>query len=270
MKTEGNEIRMKIEDNMVHYNIVNKNGYDYYLAIEPTLWHVRFGKERTETKTTRLHSISEIGGNYLLTHDGKIEKKVHIPVEFVHAKYHQTKNFFEGIKPVQDKLCEGRLDAEDPELASQIDLHAIRIVNGLLDDLANDQNIAEEIDNKLNLGIRNVSDNGSVGENGWPLDLIKSHINLKDDDWMIFKFAGYSYYHLEPTALQDNDTLYYLAVSKNYNHMVFAKGQLAESKNIIYELYISQDDGLGRYKVQAGDNVITQFFVPTEFISLHM
>jgi hypothetical protein len=251
MKPEGNETRMKIEDKIICYNIVNKNGYDYYLAMAPTLCHVRFGKERTESKTTRLHSISDIiiGGKYLCMYDGKIGKKTSIPVEFVHAKYYQTKNFFDGIKAVQEKLCAGKLAAEDQELAYQIDFHAIRIINGLLDDLVDDQHIAKEMDNKLNLSLRNVSDNEPFirATNGRQFE---THIDHEDDDWISLKFNGGSYYYLSPKALQDDDIVYYLAVNKNRNHMVFTKSIATESNNTTFELYISQDDGLGQ------DNVI--------------
>jgi hypothetical protein len=186
-----------------------------------------------------------------------------------YAKYYQTKDFFDRIKPVQEKICAGKLATEDPELASRIDFHAIRVVNELLDDLADDHHNAETIENRLNIRIQNASNNEAsiLGENGRQYDLTKSDVDHENDDWMSLKFNGGNYYYLDPKSLQHNDTLDYLAVNKKYSHIVFAKGRPAEFKNATHELYISQDDGLGRYKIQTKDDVLTQFFVPTEFIS---
>ena len=129
--------------------------------------------------------------------------------------------------------------------------------------------IIETIDKKLNLRIQNTSGNetSTVIENGQQSGLTTSHGHYENDDWMSLEFNGGSHYYLDPKALRDDDKLYYLAVNKKCKHVVFAKGKPEEYKNTIYELNTSQDDGLGRYTVQAGNNVITQFLVPTEFVS---
>jgi hypothetical protein len=87
-----------------------------------------------------------------------------------------------------------------------------------------------------------------------------------DDEWLFMNFNNSSYY-LDPRAIQDNDMLYCLAVRKNGNYIIFAKQLRSEFKATTHHLYISQDDGLGRYKIQKRDNLITQFFVPVDFVS---
>jgi hypothetical protein len=269
MKAEENYTGTEIGDNT--YHISNNNGYDYFLILGTTGCSFRFGKVRTELKIPKVHGIynSDLGGLYVLARNGAIEKTTYIPVEFVYAKYYQIQDFFSLIVPFHEKICTGRLAAEEPNLASQIDFYAIRLINELLDDLANDQHIAETIGKKLNLRIQNALGNetSTVRKNGRQPGLPKRHGRYENDDWMSLEFNGGSYYYLDPKTLRDDDKLYYLGVNKEYNQVVFAKGRPAEYKNTIYELNISQDDGLGRYTVQAGNDVITQFIVPTEFIS---
>jgi hypothetical protein len=257
--------QLDVQDDRVYYFTSNSDGFDYLLGIHKFGSIVMFGKNRIELETITTHDIAanKAAGLYVCTKHGEIEKKIFLPAQFVHAKYYQTKCFFNRIESVQKKLCEGTLATEDPELASQIDLNVMRAVNQLLEDLADDKHLAETIESKLNLTIHNATGNGVlIAGAERQFDLRKAD----DDEWLSVRFNSGSYY-LEPKTIHDEDTLYYLAVSMKRDCVIFAKKQHSEFKVTTHNLYISQDDGLGRYRIQKGDDVITQFFVPTDFIS---
>jgi hypothetical protein len=256
---------MKFEKNRILYGATSSDGIGYVLAMQKHLCAVTFGKHKIESETIIRHDIcvTNIGGLYVCTIDGKIEKEISIPAEFVHAKYYQSKHFFGSIQPVQEKICAGTLVTEEPELPSQIDLHAMRLVNEFLDDIADAEHISETINNKLSLTIRNATDYSAfLAEAGRQFDLTKAD----DDEWLSINLNSHSYY-LDPKAIQDNDTLYRLAVSKRHNYIIFTKILPSEFKATTYHLYISQDDGLGRYKIQKRDDIITQFFIPVGFVT---
>ena len=262
---ERNKTTLKIEEGRISYIITSSDGFGYVLAMQKPHCAVKFGKHKIESEMVILHDIyvTNIGGLYVCTIDGKIEKKISIPAEFVHAKYYQSKHFFDSIQPVQEKICAGTLVTEEPELASLIDLHAMRLINELIEDIANDKQISETIDNKLSLTIQNATDNSAfLAEAGRQFDLMKAD----DDEWLSINLNSHSYY-LDPRAIQDNDTLYCLAVSKRHNYIIFTKILPFEFKATTCHLYISQDDGLGRYKIQKRDDIITQFFVPVDFVT---
>lgn len=90
----------------------------------------------------------------------------------------------------------------------------------------------------------------------------------QNDEWSRHAFSNDSYY-LDKSALQENNNiLYYLAIHKTLNQVIFARAASPEFKaTAVYHLYISQDDGLGRYKVQTNECIVSkQFFVPVSYL----
>ena len=59
-----------------------------------------------------------------------------------------------------------------------------------------------------------------------------------------------------------------MAIHKTLNHVIFARAASPEFKSTpIHHLYISKDDGLGRYKIQTNGGIISkQFFVPVSYV----
>ena len=135
----------------------------------------------------------------------------------------------------------------------------------LIYDTANIEHIAETTDNKLNLTIRNIADNNN---DKFLHDLMKD-----GDEWLRLKFNSNSYYYFDETeGLQANDDiLYYTAFHKSLKHAIFMRAAGPEFKfktAAVHHLYISEDDGLGRYKVQTQEGeILKQFFVPTEYVA---
>jgi hypothetical protein len=99
-------------------------------------------------------------------------------------------------------------------------------------------------------------------------EAVKQPDLMKNDEWLSLKFNNSSYY-LDYKEIQDNDTLYYLAANKKANYIIFARAPSPKfSTTTIHHLYISQDDGLGRYKIQTNEGLITtQFFVPVDYVA---
>ena len=134
----------------------------------------------------------------------------------------------------------------------------------LIHDIANIEHIAETTDNKLSLAIRNIVDNNDK----FIPDLMKD-----DEEWLRLKFNSNSYYYFdEIDSLQENDSaLYYLAIHKTLKHAIFMRAAGPEFKfktAAVHHLYISEDDGLGRYKVQTKEGEISkQFFVPADYVA---
>jgi hypothetical protein len=91
MKIERNKTQMKVEENRMFYVTTSSDGVAYVLGMDKSLCAVRFGNHKTESETIMTHDIyaSNMGGLYVCTNDGKIEKKISIPAEFVHAKYYE-------------------------------------------------------------------------------------------------------------------------------------------------------------------------------------
>jgi hypothetical protein len=146
------------------------------------------------------------------------------------------------------------------DLESEIDIHLIRLVNLLIHDMENIDHIDGTMDNEISLTIHNIADNNDK----FILDLM----NIDDDDgeWLYLKFNSNSYYPDESDSLQDNDNaFYYMAFHKTRKHVIFARAAVRELEfktTAMNHLYISEDDGLGRYKVQTKDDKILKYFLP--------
>ena len=53
--------------------------------------------------------------------------------------------------------------------------------------------------------------------------------------------------------------LFYVAVHKTLNQIIFARATSPEFKTtVVHNLYISKDDGLGRYKVQTNEDAVSK------------
>jgi hypothetical protein len=141
MKMERTGRPLDVQDDKVYYFISNRDGFEYLLGIHKFGSIVMFGKDRTDSETITTHDIAanKAAGLYVCAKHGEIEKKILLPAEYIHAKYHHTKYFFNRIESVQEKLCTDTLVTDDPELASQIDLNVMRAVNQLIEDLADDK-----------------------------------------------------------------------------------------------------------------------------------
>ena len=116
------------------------------------------------------------------------------------------------------------------------------------------------MDNKLGLTICNVFDNNDIFLTGSNL--------TQNDEWSHLTFSNNNYY-LDEKVLYENDNIaYYLAIHKTLIHVIFARTTSPEFKTTsIHHLYISKDDGLGRYKVQTNEGTISkQFFVPVYYV----
>jgi hypothetical protein len=76
-----------------------------------------------------------------------------------------------------------------------------------------------------------------------------------DEEWLRLEFNTNNYYYFdEKEGLQaDNNVSYYTAFHKTLKHVIFSRAVAPEYKfktAAVHHLYISEDDGLGRYKVQ--------------------
>jgi hypothetical protein len=166
---------------------------------------------------------------------------------------------------MENKLCTSKPGVEQQklqELQSETDLHLIRLVKSLIHDLGNVEHIAETMDNKLGHTIRNVADNNN------DMFIPRSHLTY-NDEWLHLTFSNNNYY-LDETALQGNDSiLYYFAIHKTLDHAIFARAASPEFKiTSIQHLFITQNEGLGSYKVQTNEDIISnQFFVPVCYVT---
>jgi hypothetical protein len=213
-----------------------------------------FGKDEITSQSMMAHEIAanNVVGLYIRSKGGgKIEYNICIPVKFVLTKYLLAERFFNQAKPLQEKLNSGSLIIEDPELASELAMWAMRIVDELLEDLVDDQAIAWTVDTRLTPAIHNAIDYSLLG------DITRRQLNLQkndndNDEWLALNFNSSSYY-LNHKTINNNDIQYNLAVSKTSKYLIFAKCTKSEFKTTTHHLYISQDDGLGRYKFQTND-----------------
>jgi hypothetical protein len=201
-------------------------------------------------------------GRYQILDEGQEEKI--IPAEFVRAKYSQAKCYFGLYEGVKNKLYSSKPGVEQQKiqkLQSEIDSHLIRLVKSLIHDLLDIEHIAETMGNKLGLAIRNIADNNN--------DIFLPGSDLtQNDDWLHLTFSNNSNY-LDETALQDNNNiLYHMAIHKTLDHVIFARAASPEFKTTtMHHLYINRDDGLGRYKVQTNEGIISkQFIVPVCYV----
>jgi hypothetical protein len=202
-------------------------------------------------KTLRLLIFAKFTGHryQFLDQDHKAELKL-VPVEFVREKYDQVMYYFSACELHADKL-----GTED--LESEIDMHLIRLVKLLFHDMENIDHIDRAIDSDLSLTIRNIADNS---------DKFIPDLMNTDDEWLYLKFNSNSYFLDESNGLQDNDTvLYCMTFHKTRKHVIFIRAAAQELEfktTAMHHLYISEDDGLGRYKVQTKDGkILKQYFV---------
>jgi hypothetical protein len=104
--------------------------------------------------------------------------------------------------------------------------------------------------------------------------LLISQLLLDTNKWLQLEFNSNSYYIDEiGGGLQnnhDNNILYYTSLRKTLKHLVFVRTPSKEFKiksNMVHHLYISEDDGHRRYKVQTNEGAVTkQFFVPADYV----
>jgi hypothetical protein len=172
--------------------------------------------------------------------------------------------FSEGINNNELRATKPGPDDEQKlqELKSVLDLHLIRLVKLLFHDLANIDHIHEITDNKLNHTICNIADNNDK----FIPDLVKDY-----DEWLHLKLNSNSYYLGVTDGLQeDNNALYCIICHKTHKHIIFMRAPSKEFKFktiAMHHLYISDDDELGRYKVQTKHGDISkQFFVPANYV----
>jgi hypothetical protein len=90
---------------------------------------------------------------------------------------------------------------------------------------------------------------------------------MNNSEWTLLKFCDTSYY-LHDENNNDN-LLYFIAIHNTLNHLIIARAPTPEFKRkaAIHRLYINQDDGLGRYKVQTNKGEVSkQFYVPIDYV----
>jgi hypothetical protein len=92
-----------------------------------------------------------------------------------------------------------------------------------------------------------------------------------DGNWLYLKLNSNSYYLDDTDGLQEDDNvLYYIICHKTHKHIIFMRAPCKEFKSkaiAMHHLYISDDDGLGRYKVQTREGDISkQFYVPEGYV----
>jgi hypothetical protein len=240
-------------------------GFYYFLSAHKCAPLVMFGKNINGSETHQgyyLYIENETGK--IMYKDGSREAKtISVPARLVLAKYNQTKHLFDKVEDLDKKLRSGKPVPDEEELTIQIDSHTIRLVNMLIESVANNPHVGNDKDNKLSLTILNTADNALFVP-----EAIKQSDSMKNGEWFSLKFNHSSYY-LDPKEEQDiDDMLYYLAANKKANHIIFARAPSSKFKTtVVHHLYISQDDGLGRYKIQTNDGEIkTQFFVPVDYV----
>jgi hypothetical protein len=188
-----------------------------------------------------------------------------VPAEFVRAKFSQAMYYYNIHEEVKDKLQAIKPGAEDlklQELKSESDFHVNRLMKLLIHDLENIEHIAEITENKLSLTFGKID---NINDKLIP-DLIKD-----DDNWLRLKFDSDSYYIDESDDSQGTDNvLYCIGCHKTLKHIILTRttGQEFKTKsNVVHHLYISEDDGLGRYKVQTNKGEVSkQFFVPAGYV----
>jgi hypothetical protein len=185
-----------------------------------------------------------------------------VPTEFVFEKYRQAMYYFSACEYLQSELHADKLGTAD--LETEIKMHLIRLVKLLIHDMENIDSIDRAIDSDLSLTIQNIADNNDK----FILDLM----NIDDSEWLHLKFNSNSYYLEESNSLQDNDNLlYYMTFHKTLRHVIFvrtAAQELEFKTTAMHHLYISEDDGLGRYKVQTTKDgkILKQHFVPAGYV----
>ena len=261
IKGRGIDVNELKEDDY-NYRIIHDDGFYYFLCMHkygPLLIFAR----------GLIGSESKMGINYSWVDEKAMGRYINlvkhreaqtIPAELVRAEYNQISSYFDILENVENKLRSGGTAAELQELKSEINSHLIRLVNLLFYDLANNGHAAEAIKYERSLTICNTADNDDM--------FIPKYGLTKNDEWLHLTFSNNNYY-LDESSLQENtNTLFYVAVHKTLNHITFARATGSKSRTTaMHHLYISKDDGLGRYKVQTNEGKISnQFFVPVNYV----
>jgi hypothetical protein len=267
-RIKGNGIDVnELKEDDYNYRVIHDDGFYYFLCMHkygPLLIFAR----------GLIGSESKMGINYTWVDEKAMGRYINlvkhqeaqtIPAKLVRSKYNQISSYFDILENVENKLRSGRAAAAEKqeELKSEINLHLIRLVNLLFHDLVNNGHAAaaEAIENKLSLTICNNADNNDY--------MFTPKYGLtKNDEWLHLTFSNNNYY-LDESSLQGNtNTLFYVAVHKKLNNITIARATGSKFRTTaVHHLYISQDDGLGRYKVQTNEGVISkQFFVPVDYV----
>jgi hypothetical protein len=271
-----NNIQLQFKpDDFYNYVAAGNDDFQYILAMHKSARLLIFAKvaENIPESQMRRHCIwvdANSNGRYLNSDQDEAAEPKLIPTEFVREKYRQVMYYSRLLEDINNN----ELSATKPgsaeeqklqDLKSVMDLHLIRLVKLLIHDLANIEHIPEITDNKLNHAICNIVDNNNDNNKFIP-DLMKD-----ENQWLRLKLDSNSYYLDETDGLQeDNNAVYYIICHKTHKHIIFMKAPYQEFKSkaiAMNHLYISDDDGLGRYKVQikAGD-ILKQFFIPAHYV----
>jgi hypothetical protein len=261
------QLQFKPED-FNNYEVTGNDGCNYFLYRHKSKHLLFFAKiaENTRESQSNRHCILVDGastGRYLILEEDHETEMKSVPAEFVREKYSQAMYYFSVCEYLKSKLHGDKLWIKD--LESEINSHLIRLVKLLIHDMENIDHIDRAIDNEISLTIHNITDNNDK--------FISDLMNIDDDGkWLYLKFNSNSYYLDESDGLQDNDNvLYYMAFHKSRKHVIFVRAAAQELEinktTLHHHLYISEDDGLGRYKVQSKDSeILKQFFVPAGYV----
>jgi hypothetical protein len=245
------------------YEVTNNDGFHYTLVMHKSLHMLivtKFVENITEGHWIWV-DVNSQGRYQILDRDHKAKMKL-IPAEFVREKYDQAMYFFSVYEYLKCELHTDKLETED--LESEINIHLIRLVNLLIHDMENIDHIDRAMDSDLSLIIHNIADNNDK--------FISDLMNIDDSgEWLSLKFNSNSYYLDESNGLQGNDNVsYYMAFHKTRKHVIFVRAvaqELEFKTTAMHHLYISEDDGLGRYKVQTKDDkILKQHFVPAGYV----
>jgi hypothetical protein len=258
-KVVNNELK---PEDFNSYEVTNNDGFHYTLVMHKSLHMLivtKFVENITEGHWIWV-DVNSQGRYQILDRDHKAKMKL-IPAEFVREKYDQAMYFFSVYEYLKCELHTDKLGTED--LESEINIHLIRLVNLLIHDMENIDHIDRAMDSDLSLIIHNIADNNDK--------FISDLMNIDDGEWLSLKFNSNSYYLDESNGLQGNDYVsYYMTFHKTRKHVIFVRAvaqELEFKTTAMHHLYISEDDRLGRYKVQTKDDkILKQHFVPAGYV----
>jgi hypothetical protein len=264
--TDDIEVTSKVKNNDFHKFWVRGNdGFDYAVAMHKSVCLLNFIKIAENTTGSQMSGYriwvdSDSHVRYQILDQDHMVEAMLVPAEFVRIKYGQVIYHFKLHEGVKDKLQAGAEDLKLQELKSESDFHVNRLMKLLFHDLENIEHIAEITENKLTLTFGNIANNNVK----LIADLIKD-----DDKWLYLKFDSDSYYLDESDGLQGtDDVLYFIGCHRTLKHITFVRIAKPEFHTAaVHHLHISEDDGLGRYKVQTREGeILEQFFVPVGYV----
>ncbi len=251
-------------DNFYNYGATGNDGFHYTLAMHKSARLLLFSKVAENATESQMggHCIwVDASGmaRYQILDEDQATKLV--PIEFITAKYSQARWFFARLGSIQNEIDSRKSLTDKDEINSCL----IRLVKSLIHDITKSEHIAETINNEMELIIHNVTNN----EMCTPESVKQSDLMKKNNEWLSLKFNNNGYC-LDETVQEENDnTIYYFAVHKTLNHIIFARDSSPKFKTTVaHHLYINQDNGLGRYKVQTDNDIPSkQFFVPVDYVA---